>query len=177
MLTKLLFRHLPDHYPTGSTYAHFPFMVPAKMKVYAQKLPGDLDLKYDWNRPAAPAGPTVEATMYSEVQHLLENPALFTSGVEKRLEILTGGVPLNGSTLVGPSPTFTKIPSNLIYTFKVEDILTRHKPLETTTSAFERITEKLITQKASKGASPHLDLVREVINLVPVHWLSNNIVR
>jgi hypothetical protein len=60
---------------------------------------------------------------------------------------------------------------------KVGDVLTRERSLETTTKAFEKITENLIKQRASRGASPHLDLVREVINLVPVHWLSNNIVR
>jgi hypothetical protein len=75
------------------------------MKGFAQKLPGNVDLKYDWNRPAAPAGPRVEATSYSEVQQLLANPAL-TSGVAQRLEILTGGVPLNRyTTLVGPAFT------------------------------------------------------------------------
>jgi linoleate 10R-lipoxygenase len=105
MLTKLLFRHLPDYYPTGSTYAHFPFLVPRKMKEFAQELPGDVDLKYDWSRPAVPAGHTVVAKSYSEVQHLLAKPALFTSGVAQRLEILTGGVPLNRyTTLVGPHP-------------------------------------------------------------------------
>jgi linoleate 10R-lipoxygenase len=102
MLTKLLFRHLPDYYPSGSAFAHFPFLVPGKMKSYAQKLPGDVDLKYDWNRPAAPVGPTVVASKYSEVQQLFANPAIFTSGVARRLEILTGGVPLNRYTsLVG----------------------------------------------------------------------------
>jgi linoleate 10R-lipoxygenase len=60
---------------------------------------------------------------------------------------------------------------------KVEDVLTRPKPLEKATGAFERITQELIKQKASKGASPYLDVVREVINLIPVHWLSNEIVR
>lgn len=104
MLTKLLFRHLPDYYPTGSTYAHFPFLVPDRMKGFAQKLPGDVDLEYDWNRPAVPVGPPVIATRYSEVQQLLAKPALFTSGVAQRLEILTGGVPLNRyTTLVCPS--------------------------------------------------------------------------
>lgn len=103
MLTKLLFRHLPDYYHSGSAFAHFPFMVPGKMKGYAQKLPGDIDLKYDWNRPAPPVGPTVVASKYSEVQQLFANPAIFSSGVTHRLEILTGGVPLNRYTsLVGP---------------------------------------------------------------------------
>ena len=106
MLTKLLFRHLPDSYPTGSTYAHFPFMVPSRMKGFAEELPGDVDLKYGWNRPAVPVGPTVVARRYPEVQELLAKPALFTSGVAQRLEILTGGVPLHRfTTLVSPSDT------------------------------------------------------------------------
>jgi linoleate 10R-lipoxygenase len=75
------------------------------MKEFAQELPGDVDLKYDWSRPAVPAGHTVVTKSYSEVQHLLAKPALFTSGVAQRLEILTGGVPLNRyTTLVGPHP-------------------------------------------------------------------------
>ena len=28
LLTKLLFRTLPDYYPVGSAYAHFPFLDP-----------------------------------------------------------------------------------------------------------------------------------------------------
>jgi cytochrome P450 len=158
MLSRLLFRHLPDYYPTGSTYAHFPFLVPGKMKGFAQKLPGDIDLKYDWNRPAVPVGPPVVATKYSEVQQLLAKPAIFSSGVAQRLDILTGGVPLNR------------------YTTLVGDVLTRQKTLEKATEAFERITKQLIEQKVSKGANPYLDVVREVINLVPVLWLSNNLI-
>lgn len=73
------------------------------MKGFAQELPGDVDLKYDWNRPAPPVGPTVVVSKYSEVQRLFANPAIFSSRVAQRLEILTGGVPLNRYTsLVGP---------------------------------------------------------------------------
>jgi hypothetical protein len=60
---------------------------------------------------------------------------------------------------------------------KVEDVLTRPKPLGKATDAFKTITQELIKQAASKGAGPYLDVVREVINLIPVHWLSNEIVR
>jgi len=103
ILTKLLFRHLPDYYPSGSTFAHFPFLVPGKMRGYAQELPGDVDLKYDWNYPAPPVGPTVVVSRHSEVQRLFASPAIFTSRVAQRLEFLTGGVPLNRYTsLVSP---------------------------------------------------------------------------
>ncbi len=175
MLTRLLFRHLPNHYPSGSAYAHFPFLVPGKMKSHAQKLPGDVDLEYDWNRPAVPVGRTIVKTSYSEVHYILANPAIFTSGVVPRLEILTGGVPLKPYiTHVGPA--LRRMSSNLISTPKVEDVLTKPNTLERATKAFERISHKLIEQKASGGAGP-LDIVREVINLIPVYWLSNDIVR
>ena len=103
ILTKLLFRHLPDYYPSGSTFAHFPFLVPGKMRGFAQKLPGDVGLSYDWDRPTPPVGPTVVASRYSEVQQLFANPGIFTTGVAQRLEIVTGGVRLNRYTnVVGP---------------------------------------------------------------------------
>ena len=73
------------------------------MEGFAQKLPGDVNLKYDWNRPVTPVGPTIVATGYSEVLELFANPATFNSGVAQRLAIVTGGVPLNRySNLVGP---------------------------------------------------------------------------
>lgn len=102
MLTKLLFRHLSENYPPGSTYAHFPFLVPERMKDFAQELLDDVDLKYDWNRPTTPVGPTIVKSSYSEVQQLFSKPEIFSSGVARRLEILTGGVPLkNYYSLVG----------------------------------------------------------------------------
>ena len=100
MLSKLLFRHLPANYPSGSAYAHFPFLVPKRMKEFAKKLPDDLELKYDWCRPNVPACPPIVARRYSEVKELLAGSA-FTSGVEKRLEVLTLGVQLNTAP-VGP---------------------------------------------------------------------------
>jgi hypothetical protein len=101
MLTKLLFRHLPNHYPARSAYAHFPFLVPERMRNYAQKLPGDVEPKYIWTRPPVLADTTVVATSYSDVRQLFSEPEIFSSGVAERLGILTGGVHLN-ITPVGP---------------------------------------------------------------------------
>ncbi|KAI9454114.1 heme peroxidase [Russula earlei] len=153
MLTKLLFRHLPDHYPVSSTYAHFPFLVPEKMREYAQSHSGNV---YTWDRPAVPAGPTLPAKTYSDVQELLAQPGIFDTGVEDRLDILTGGVHPN----IAP----------------VEEVLTKKKALDRTADAFKIITKDLIHKKKHKGINPYLDVVRDVINLVPVHWLSNYII-
>jgi linoleate 10R-lipoxygenase len=51
IMSKLLFRHLPEFYPVGSAYAHFPFMVPEKMKEYVDKQPDASIDDYTWTRP------------------------------------------------------------------------------------------------------------------------------
>jgi linoleate 10R-lipoxygenase len=179
MLTKLLFRHLPDYYPATSAYAHFPFMVPEMMRGFAKELPGDIGAKYKWDRPPAPTGPTVIVKRYSDVQQLFAEPTIFTSGAEQRLDYLSGGVSLN-ITPVRPSPCSVVLPNSHFF-LKVEQVLTSDIQLEEATRAFSQITEGLIRQKKLKGVSVghrtmYLDIVRDVINLVPVYWLSNNIV-
>lgn len=52
MLTKLLFRTLPEYYPPGSAYAHFPFMVPEAMKDAMQKRDANAVNDYVWSRPS-----------------------------------------------------------------------------------------------------------------------------
>jgi linoleate 10R-lipoxygenase len=105
MLTKLLFRHLPDYYPAGSAYAHFPMMVPEKMRDFAKDLPDDVGGKYHWDRPRVPAGPTVVVGSYPEVQRLLAQPKIYMSSAQQRLEILTGGVHLDFASVRPPSHT------------------------------------------------------------------------
>ncbi|KAI0290112.1 heme peroxidase [Multifurca ochricompacta] len=159
MLTKLLFRHLPDYYPTGSAYAHFPFLIPNKMRDFTKEHSGDIERKYNWHRPHLPVGPTAVAKTYSEVQRLFKEPWVYASNVAQRLDVLTGGVRLN----------FTP----------VEEIFARDEQLKKAAQAFSSITEGLIKQKTLKGVGTHVmyvDIVRDVINLVPVHWLSNYII-
>ncbi|KAH9961421.1 heme peroxidase [Lactifluus volemus] len=158
MLTKLLFRHLPSFYPVTSTYAHFPFLVPRMMKNFAREISGDLVAKYKWDRPLVPNGPTVVLKRYSEVQQVFAESTIFNSGAEQRLNYLCGGVRLN-------------IPP-------IEQVLTSDKQLEEATRAISQITEGLIkSKKLNVGPQTmYLDVVRDVINLIPVYWLSNNIV-
>jgi hypothetical protein len=49
--------------------------------------------------------------------------------------------------------------------------------LEEAAQTILKITKDLISQKKSKDITPYLDIVRDVINLVPVHWLSDHVVR
>lgn len=160
MMTKLLFRHLPDYYPAGSAYAHFPMMVPEKMRDFARDYPDDVWRKYTWDRPSVPAGPTVVVKSYSEVQKVFSQPTIYTSGSRQRLGILTGGVQLDFIT-------------------SVDRVLTNDQELENTAQTFSNLMDKLIERKKLTGVGAHtnyIDIVRDVINLVPVYWLSNDII-
>lgn len=52
MLSKLLFRLLPDQYPADSIYAHFPFMMPKFMRACIASRSTDLVAYYDFSRPS-----------------------------------------------------------------------------------------------------------------------------
>jgi hypothetical protein len=148
------------------------------MKDFAKNLPGDIVSKYTWDRPSVPIGPIVVAKSYSEVQRLFAEPTLFTSEVGQRLGYLTGGARLNIPP-VSSSPMCHRLVQ--LAFLKVENVLTSNSQLEEATRAISRITEDLIKQKKLRvvgvgSRSVYLDVVRDVINLVPVYWLSNNIV-
>jgi linoleate 10R-lipoxygenase len=91
MLTKLLFRTLPDHYPAGSAYAHFPFLVPEKMKKWVDKSSVG---KYTWTRPVVPQA-LARVDTYHEVAHVLNDGAKFVSEYNNRLLVITKGIKLN----------------------------------------------------------------------------------
>ena len=95
LLTKLLFRTLPDYYPTGSAYAHFPFLDPVYMKNNLEETDPDLATKYTWTRPR-PHAPTVPIDAFAGVHQVLAEPE-FVSAYDKRLftvvePILTCGI-------------------------------------------------------------------------------------
>lgn len=52
MLSKLLFHLLPDQYPAGSIYAHFPFMTPDFMRPCIVSRSTDLLVYYNFSRPS-----------------------------------------------------------------------------------------------------------------------------
>jgi linoleate 10R-lipoxygenase len=91
MLTKLLFRHLPNHYPAGSAYAHFPFLVPDYIKKHLGKLPDNPVAKYTWARPPTPTKPVV-AKSYDAVSYILSEKETFVSNYPGRVSKLLKGV-------------------------------------------------------------------------------------
>ena len=71
MVSKLLFRHLPEYYPPGSAYAHFAFMVPETMRGYIRAR-GCSEDDYTWTRPTKT--PLGLGTIESRVQKLVRYP-------------------------------------------------------------------------------------------------------
>jgi hypothetical protein len=60
---------------------------------------------------------------------------------------------------------------------EIEGVLVTHTQLDKAAKAISIITKDLIAEKKPKCSSPYLDIVGQVINFIPVRWLSNNIVR
>jgi linoleate 10R-lipoxygenase len=96
MLTKLLFRTLPDHYPAGSAYAHFPFLVPEKMKNWVDKSSVD---KYTWARPAVPQT-LARVDTYHEVAQVLNDSDKFVSEYNNRLFTVTKGIKFDRASVI-----------------------------------------------------------------------------
>lgn len=71
MIPKLLFRHLPEYYPPGSAYAHFPFMVPEMIRECFRNL-GRSENGYTWTKPTKT--PLGLGTIENRVQKLVPYP-------------------------------------------------------------------------------------------------------
>ena len=107
MLTKLLFRHLPNHYPAGSAYAHFPFLVPGYIKEHLKKLPHSPVDKYTWMRPPV-LKPLIVAKSYNAVSNILAARETFVSDYEIRLCKLTKGIALDCRLVSFFPPFYTR---------------------------------------------------------------------
>jgi len=71
MVSKLLFRHLPEYYPPGSAYAHFAFVVPETMRGYIRDQ-GRSEDEYTWTRPTKT--PLGLGSIENRVQNLVRYP-------------------------------------------------------------------------------------------------------
>jgi len=134
ILSKLLFRHLPEYYPPGSTYGHFPFMVPETMRGYINTQ-GRSEDGYTWTRPTkTPLGlGTIEDRMRKLVRYPLVN-------VKK--------------------PFFSSV------------------AVDNAASSFFHIAKSLIEEKFvldTDSTTRHLDIVGDIVNLVPVYWIIEEI--
>lgn len=84
MLTKLLYRTLPDYYPKKSVYAHFPFLQPQKFKEELEKSHPGESAKYDWARPK-PRLETITVHSFAAVKRVLEDTKVYKSSFEDQV--------------------------------------------------------------------------------------------
>ncbi|KDQ52925.1 hypothetical protein JAAARDRAFT_162433 [Jaapia argillacea MUCL 33604] len=158
MLTKMLFRHLPDYYPRNSTYAFFPFLVPSSMKGFAEKLGDGTVNKYSWTRPTAPA-PTIKVETFEGVSWVLTSPQNFLPQSRTRMEILSKGAAANRKL--------------------VDGTLFNNSQIAKWRSSFRQTTLGLIKDKSVShvgSTARYVDVVKDVVNLVPIHWIANEVV-
>ncbi|KAJ7489461.1 heme peroxidase [Mycena latifolia] len=159
MLTKLLFRTLPEYYPAGSAYAHFPFLDPEYMRDHMQATNPELAAKYTWTRPAdRVAEDVVVVKTDAGVRAVLNNQEAFPSGYSERLEKVTGRRDIDHA---------------FVNRILLQDI-------DKWTQYFAAETHSLIQKRSldhvgKEGTVMYVDIVRDVINVLPVHWICHQL--
>jgi hypothetical protein len=83
MLTKLLFRTLPQYYPRRSAYAHFPFLTPKSMEPHMMERDPEETAKYIWLRPE-PLRTAYPIVDYSSVKRILSDSSPYLSSYESQ---------------------------------------------------------------------------------------------
>ncbi|KAL0563971.1 hypothetical protein V5O48_018086 [Marasmius crinis-equi] len=164
MLTKLLFRTLPEQYTPRSAYAHFPFLVPEFMRKALRKRDFQEVGKYDWERPVLPG--RLRSGPYEVAQKIVgaqsgegRGEQEFVNGWEKRLEDIIG----------------EKLPDLNDLKF-VQKYLIDHK--EEWADFFVSLTEDLIREREIKHVGTNIrsvDIVKDVLNVLPVRWVCHHI--
>ncbi|KAL5504779.1 hypothetical protein ACEPAH_7442 [Sanghuangporus vaninii] len=159
ILTRLLYRTLPEYYPSRSSYARFPFIVPSAMQGYLRKLVDSPVSKYEFKRPKAPVLEVCE-TRYETVKDILADHKDFRSDVDNKLVSLVGTAELDIS-LVNKALDFF--------------IQKRQYP-----AILEHITSKLIAEKSTPDFTSgnnfkFVDIVHDVINLAPVYFVATEL--
>jgi hypothetical protein len=86
LLTKLLFRTLPNHYPAGSAYAHFPFLDPVYMREHVAK-DANLVKSYTWTRPRRPSN-TIVIDTADGVKQVLFSPHFMSAYNDRMFNII-----------------------------------------------------------------------------------------
>ncbi|SRR6266550_2430174 len=87
LLTKLLYRTLPDHFPSGSAFAHFPFLDPSWMRNHLIDAEKDIVNQYTWTRPP-PVPEIAVVESYEQVRKVLSDPAFKSDSEDRLYEIL-----------------------------------------------------------------------------------------
>ncbi|KAJ3920728.1 linoleate diol synthase [Lentinula edodes] len=162
-LGRLFLRTLPEQFTENSTYAFFPLMTPQAMTVYLKDL--NLSDQYDMKRPTT-RNPGVVAMDYTQVGNIIKDPnERKTSSRGKVLVFFF--VPYS----------FFSAPEDRTEQKRVLGALagTSEASAELTKFFFEK-TQELIKSNSfnlSGSKTRSVNLVRDVLKLVPIHWIAD----
>ncbi|PFH51655.1 hypothetical protein AMATHDRAFT_58795 [Amanita thiersii Skay4041] len=169
LLTKLFYRTLPDYFPSGSAYAHFPFLDPVWMHDHLSKERKEVVNQYNWTRPQL-IPPSIPIESHEGVNQVLSSGSEFISDAEDRLyDILTFSESAAGRK-EGKKELMSgvQIASKTIFSNKAGDYFARKTEELIQTRSFTRVNK----------STRYIDIVQDVINVLPVYWLSeSNILR
>ncbi|KAJ7768386.1 heme peroxidase [Mycena metata] len=159
MLTKLLFRTLPAYYPASSAYAHFPFLDPEYMRDQMTERDPKLADKYIWTRPAEPeADNVVVVASEAGVREVLEREDLFPNRYAERMQVVTGR---------------GEVDRRAVNRLLAQD--TKKWAEYFGVKAGELIKARSMDHIGKDGQVQYLDVVRDVINVLPVYWICQQI--
>ncbi|KAJ7306658.1 hypothetical protein DFH08DRAFT_720746, partial [Mycena albidolilacea] len=178
MLARLLFRTLPDHYPPRSVYAHFPFMDPVMRDVMSHVIPNTVG-EYIWTRPTMrdDAEDTLVVKTLVGIRAVLDDRKAFPPGYSERLMVVTGYRHVDWVFVRFPSLLPTCYVSQ--HGAQVNKVLLQD--INKWTSYFGLETSVLIQGRSTdcigKSRGRTVDVVRDVINVLPVRWICMYYVR
>ncbi|SJL08734.1 related to Psi-producing oxygenase A [Armillaria ostoyae] len=169
-LPKLLFRHLPRHYPGNSIYGLFPFFTPAAVKENLTNIGLDL-LNYNFERPKPKPIPIVIHTI-SAIRHVFNDFNIYKQTYTSDMNLLTQGY---GFMLSFDEKE--KHDSDRAMTLKAlfPDQETKAKYV----TWYGAKTLELLKKKSFRYPGlpgNYVDIIRDVINLVSAHWVSENLI-
>ncbi|KAF9447624.1 heme peroxidase [Macrolepiota fuliginosa MF-IS2] len=174
MLTKLLFRTLPDHYPAGSALAHFPFTIPEKMyTVIKAKGDGSID-NYRWPGDlinSAESLPPVRDHVWKVVSDLAGVKDVLgrdATEVAKRQEIVVEPILKKKQ---GLSCKKTREKQAQV----TQSIMARDKWAQYFNDKTERLLQAKKFDQVGNDQVCYVDIVKDVIDLLPVHWICEEV--
>lgn len=158
---KLFIRAFPHHFKYNSVYAHYPMVVPSE----TEKILKDLkrDHLFDFSRPARIAQ-DVEYTSVEAANRVFANPDKYTPSWHASLEALA---PKGKSKLLTDATVHDRHRREVSQPLATADFVSAVKAF------YSKVTEELLDSRSYElGGLKLVDLVRDVGNIAPVHFVS-----
>lgn len=158
---KLFIRSFPNHFAYNSVYAHYPMMVPSETEHILKDL--KRDYLFDFSRPARRA-PGVEAQSHDAARRVVQSHDKYVGAWHTCLQPLAnqGKAKLSGDATDHGN-----------HRLSVNESLVSADLVSHVKDFYRQVTEQLLTEQSYTLADNRMvDLVRDVANLAPTHFVS-----